>query len=287
MTIDYVVPMIFPEDKKWQAQLDTIRQYREKATNEVRYRSWGTEQLLVRCVRKNMHWIRDIIIILSGPSQVQDWMYGEKVRIVFHSDFMPIETLPTFNSRAIEMYLHRIPGLADYFLYGNDDMFPLMPLQESDFFRDGLPCLHYTHKTFNPSNAFHQACMNGLNFVAAEFGRHFEDYWLRVGHNVVPMLRSTCEMFWDRWPKKMQASVTPFRRSQNYNQYIYSWWQILSGQYVDYRTPRGYVSTKNTVEEIRDAIRNAQGLLCINDTDAVNDITNLAAMVRKEIQHRL
>jgi hypothetical protein len=150
-----------------------------------------------------------------------------------------------------------------------------------------LPCLHYTKKTFNPANAFHQACLNGLNFVAGEFGKRFEDHWLRVGHNVVPIVKSTCEMFWERWPEKMQASVTRFRQPQNYNQYIYSWWQILSGQYVEHRPPRRYLAVDSPIDSIREAIRTADGLLCINDNNSVNDITNLAAIVRSEIAKRL
>ena len=185
-------------------------------------------------------------------SQLQPWMNSlPGIRIVFHSQFMPKEVLPTYNSRAIEMYLHRIDGLSERFLYGNDDMFPLAPMQEDDFFRDGLPCLHWKMKSYNPSKAFHMACLNGLNFVAAEFGKHYESEWIHIGHNVVPMIKSTCEMFWERWPKKMQESVTTFRLPRNYNQYIYSWWQILSDQYVDYKPPRGYISTGKDINGVQ------------------------------------
>ena len=297
--------MVFPDDLKWRHDYMTATGcFRNdgSAVASPRFRSWGTEELLIRCIRKNLPWVRAIYVILARESQVQPWMEqgtinGPQLRVVFHKDFMPKEVLPTFNSRAIEMYLHRIPGLSEYFLYGNDDMFPMGGMGVEEFFRPEadasgvvaalLPCLHYTKKAFNPDNAFHLACMNGLNFVASHFGQHFEDYWLRVGHNVVPMVRSTCEMFWERWPKKMQASVTKFRLSQNYNQYIYSWWQILSGQYVEHRAPRCYVSVGDGVEKIREAIRTADGLLCINDNNSVNDITNLAAIVRSEIQKRL
>lgn len=295
--IDYVVPMVFPEDRKWQADLDGARGYRENAAGEVRYRSWGTEELLIRCIRKNLPWIRTIHVILARPSQVQPWMKDylvakpqdtrPKVRVVFHKDIMPKEVLPTFNSRAIEMYLHRIPDLADYFLYGNDDMFPIAPMPVEDFFRDGLPCLHYKEKPFNPERKFQVACINGLNFAASHFDKQFTDHWLRMGHNIVPMLKVTCEMFWQRWPKKMQASVTRFRLPQNFNQYIYSWHQILSGQYIDHRAPRTYLSIDADVNNIIQAIRTADGLLCINDNSSVNDITNLAAVVRSEIMKRL
>ena len=78
-----------------------------------------------------------------------------------------------------------------------------------------------------------------------------------------------------------------FRLPQNYNQYIYSWWQILSGQYVEHRPPRHYLAVDTNIDDIREAIRTADGLLCINDNNSINDITNLAAVVRSEIQKRL
>ena len=291
--------MIFPDDLKWRHDYATangcFRDDRSALTN-VRYRSWGTEHLLIQCVRKHLPWVRNIIILLARKSQMQPWMLDEiaatrngmpHIRIVFHNEFMPQDVLPTFNSRAIEMYLHNIPDLADYFLYGNDDMFPIAPMPVEDFYRDGLPCLHYREKPFNPERAFQVACMNGLNFVASHFDKHFDDHWLRIGHNVVPMLKATCEMFWQRWPKQMQTSVTRFRLPQNFNQYIYSWHQILSGQYIDYRAPRTYLSIDADVNNIIQAIRTADGLLCINDNKSVNDITNLAATIRSEIQKRL
>ena len=286
--VDYVVPMVFPEDRKWQADLDGARGFRENAAGEVRYRSWGTEELLIRCIRKNLPWIRTIHVILARPSQVQPWMVGKHdVHVVYHKDIMPKEVLPTFNSRAIEMYLNNIPDLAPYFLYGNDDMFPIAPMPVEDFYRDGLPCLHYREKPFNHERAFQVACMNGLNFVASHFDKHFDDHWLRFGHNIVPMVKATCELFWQRWPKQMQASVTRFRLPQNFNQYIYSWHQILSGQYIDHRAPRTYLSVDADFNDIIQAIRTADGLLCINDNNSVNDITNLAATIRSEIMKRL
>jgi len=44
------------------------------------------------------------------------------------------EQLPTFNSLAIETMLWRIEGLADRFLYFNDDMMPVGPVKPADFF---------------------------------------------------------------------------------------------------------------------------------------------------------
>ena len=36
--------------------------------------------------------------------------------------------------------MHRIPDLAEHFLYFNDDVYLMKPSQPEDFFRDDLPC---------------------------------------------------------------------------------------------------------------------------------------------------
>jgi len=47
------------------------------------------------------------------------------------------------------------------------------------------------------------------------------------------------------------------------------------------------VSVTDAEDTIREAIRNADGLLCVNDRNTDADITSLAAMVRHEISLRL
>jgi len=56
-----------------------------------------------------------------------------KLKVIKHSEIIPKEYLPTFNSFAIECYLHRIPGLHPYYLYFNDDMM-LINDMKNDFF---------------------------------------------------------------------------------------------------------------------------------------------------------
>ena len=325
MPIDYVVPMVFPDDMSWRHELQNLTGplCRDDARRNERYRTWGTEEILVKLIRKNLPWIRCIHIVLARKTQVQPWMkemagdgQQPEVRVVLHQDFMPKEKLPTFNSRAIEMYLHKIPDLAPMFLYGNDDMFPLSPMGVSDFFQpcrerqgsagegrtdstDGtdkrekplraflgvLPCLHLTERAFpKVPNQYHWACLNGLNFVARNFGKQFHRTWLHTGHSVAPMLRQTIEMFWQRWPEEMERSVTPFRMVQNYNQYIYLWWHWLSGQYIDHCPTRSYVATnQHTPDEIRQAIQRAEGILCINDHSGADDLGPYATAAREEL----
>lgn len=290
--IDYVVPMVFPEDKQWQAGLRQVygQTYKaDSATMNVRFRSWGTEHLLIRCVKKHMPWVRNIIILLAQESQRQPWMDTEGVRVVYHREFMPARHLPTFNSRAMEMFLHRIPGLSERFLYGNDDMFPLSPLKETDFFVGSLPCQRFREKNFpNTPNNFHRACLGGLNFVAGQFGQHFKHTWLKNGHSIAPILLDTCKYLWERFPKIIEGSVTPFRDVRNFNQYIYGWHQHFTGNYIPTPPPRTYLSVKKSINEIRDAINRPDvGIACINDNEWLEDINYYAKVVRESIERKL
>jgi hypothetical protein len=50
--------------------------------------------------------------------------------------------LPTFSSPAIESHLHRIPGLADNFLYLNDDVMLGRPIFPDDFYTQYVTPTH-------------------------------------------------------------------------------------------------------------------------------------------------
>lgn len=49
---------------------------------------------------------------------------------------------PSFNARAIEGAMWRIPGLSEHFIYSNDDFFVNAPLTISDLYENERPVLH-------------------------------------------------------------------------------------------------------------------------------------------------
>jgi hypothetical protein len=52
------------------------------------------------------------------------------------------DALPTFNCRPLETLLHRIPGLAERFVYFNDDVMLIKPAAPDVFFDGARPILH-------------------------------------------------------------------------------------------------------------------------------------------------
>jgi len=290
MAIDYVVPMVFHDDPLWQEDFRKVsRRYDEgDLCYFVRWRSWGTEELLVRCIRRFMPFVRTIYIILARESQMKEWMDQEGVTVVYHRDFIPERFLPTFNSCTIEMFLHRIHGLSERFIYGNDDMFPLAPLTEKDFFEDDVPCLHHGERPYpDTPNIFHRLCMAGQQFVAGEFGKDVSKVLIRGGHSLTPMPKSTWEYLWKRGGKEIEASITPMRDGRNFSQWICPWWHYLSGNYVDRIPHKSYVSTKNTVEEVVRAIMVSNGIVCINDNECIDDYMKYGRAVRDALENKL
>jgi hypothetical protein len=290
--------MVFPDDEKWQKEYARMNGNVVTVQRNVRFRSWGTEELLMECCLKFMPWLRRIHILLASESQVRPWMarFTERheedsveVRVVFHRDFMPWELLPCFNINTIEMFLHRIPELAEQFVYSNDDFYPLSPLVPEDFFSDGLPCQHHEENPYPASpNTFQKFVKNGLDMVAADFGRRFRNTWLRGGHSMQPMLRSTVEEVCERHHDRIAESFSFSRNKKNFNQYIFPFYQHLSGKYVDHVPASQYVGPRTPTSQITAILRNpACGIVCINDNSAIDDWKTRADIVKREITKKL
>ena len=113
-----------------------------------RYRDWGTLRYLFRGIQKHLPFVNQVFLLVSGESQVPEWIDRENVHVVLHKDIIPERFLPTFNSTTIEMFMHRIPGLGEEFLYFNDDMFPVMDCRQEDFFVEGKPVIGFAHHLF-------------------------------------------------------------------------------------------------------------------------------------------
>lgn len=111
---------------------DTDGRARYVSNDELRYS--------LRSAARFAPWIRRVFIVTDR--QTPEWLdtTNPRVRVVDHSEILPPEARPCFNSNVIEYFLYRIPGLAPRFLLANDDMFFGAPVSEEFFFApDGLP----------------------------------------------------------------------------------------------------------------------------------------------------
>lgn len=153
MEIDAVYTWVDPEDHKWLKQKgeykndDTIERLPPKTVdNSELYYS-------LLSLIKFAPWIRKIWIVCQRP-QTPPFLHtlSLDVQVVFHDEIFPdVSVLPCFNSYAIECCLHRIHGLAEHFIYFNDDMM-LGSHVDPDLFFDkwGSPKV-YIESEWNPT----------------------------------------------------------------------------------------------------------------------------------------
>ena len=135
--VDIVVLWVDGNDPEW---LKERMQYDNSIKNsgnlDSRFRDWGLMRYWFRGIEKNVNWYRKIFFVTWG--HVPEWLDTShpKLRIVKHSDYIPAEYLPTYNSNTIEMNLHRIEDLSENFILFNDDIFVIDEIREEMFFRN-------------------------------------------------------------------------------------------------------------------------------------------------------
>ncbi|KQV22229.1 MULTISPECIES: hypothetical protein [unclassified Kitasatospora] len=117
-----------------------------------RYRNRDELRYCLRSIAAYAPWVRRIFLVTDD--QVPPWLDTAHpgLTVVPHRElFADPAVLPVFNSHAIETQLHRIPGLAEHFLYFNDDLFLGRPVQPHSFFLgSGLPRIVRNSRTVPP-----------------------------------------------------------------------------------------------------------------------------------------
>jgi hypothetical protein len=124
------------------------KESRKNAEFRTRFDQVEEVKFTVDSILKNASWVRNIFIVTDDQTpqflkQKEDSIKYKNVAIVDHKIiFQGYEQyLPTFNSRSIETMMFRIPGLAEHFIFFNDDYSIIKKTYLSDFFKNGLPVL--------------------------------------------------------------------------------------------------------------------------------------------------
>ena len=307
--IDFVIPWVDGVDPEWQAQrrLYSDDERGASGTNgDERYRDWGILPYWFRAVEKCAPWVRKIHFITCG--QVPEWLNlnHPKLHFVKHEDYIPHEWLPTFSSNPIELNLHRIDGLAEKFVYFNDDVFVNAPVKPEDFFADGLPCacamlnigpvtwdrygvgdvllhdLQIINEHFDSHEQFkadfrkwinlHYGVKNIIKTLLLSLFRGYTGIY--TGHTANAYLKSTFQEVWQKegeWLTK--TSSHRFRDRSDVNQWLILFWQIASGKFHP-RSPKiyacyGYGGTSKFDMCIDDIKSHKHKLICINDNENI------------------
>ncbi|HWS35987.1 MAG TPA: stealth family protein [Actinoplanes sp.] len=143
--IDVVYTWVDGADPDWQrrkaqalGENTWVGDVSTQAANDSRWASRDELRYSLRALHCFAPWVRRVFLVTDD--QVPDWLNRAHPRltVVSHREiFGDTGTLPTFNSQAIESRLHRIPGLAEHFLYLNDDVILGRPVLPGQFFTPG------------------------------------------------------------------------------------------------------------------------------------------------------
>ena len=152
LKVDAVITWVDGNDIEHRGKMSKHLKNKKSLNNKpvrMRFDQVGEIEFAVKSILKYAKFIRNIYIITDNqkPEFLKDDKIAEKkyptVSIVDHKDLFEeySEYLPTFNSLSIETMLYKIPGLAEQFIYFNDDFFLANNTKLEDFFIDNKPLL--------------------------------------------------------------------------------------------------------------------------------------------------
>nr|WP_242609476.1 stealth family protein [Agromyces ramosus] len=244
--------------------------------SEARYRQIDELKYALRSVYLFAPWVRRIFIATDSPAP--SWLARHpKVTIVRSEEmFADTSVLPTHNSHAVESQLHRIPGIAEHFLYSNDDMFFGRPVSPSLFFSPGGITKFVEASTriglgdTHPSRSgFENAARVNRALLRERFGkvttRHLE-------HCAAPLRRSVMADLEEAFPEEFRrTAASRFRAATDISvtNSLYHYYALLTGRAVVQTDARvKYVETtlRKALPAMKQLLkRRDQDMFCLND----------------------
>lgn len=244
--------------------------------SEARYRQIDELKYALRSVYLFAPWVRRIFIATDSPAPT--WLARHpKVTIVRSEEmFADTSVLPTHNSHAVESQLHRIPGLAEHFLYSNDDMFFGRPVSPSLFFSPGgitkfveASTRIGLGETHPGRSGFENAARVNRALLRERFGkvttRHLE-------HCAAPLRKSVMAELEAAFPEEFRRTAASRFRSAtdiSVTNSLYHYYGLLTGRAVEQTDARvKYVETtlRKSLPTMRRLLkRRDHDMFCLND----------------------
>lgn len=292
--IDLVYLWVNGNDPKWIAKRKTCIGDLSKAEENCKGRYVDNEELKysLRSVEKYAPWIRKIFIVTDN--QIPGWLETShpKIQIVDHTDILPTECLPCFNSVVIEHHLHRIPGLSEHFLYANDDMYINQAVTPETFFaKDLLPRIRLNRRPLRKFTIlfktkvlgrrlrnYVQTIQNAALLVEQKYGTYYSG---KTHHNIDAYLKSTYQHVRQTFDKEISATLSNHVRSSNdIQRNIYSYVALAEKRghlcYVSqYTSFRLHIDNRKLYKKFE---RYKPMLFCMNDSQFANDDDRICAI---------
>jgi len=292
MDIDFVVPWVDGSDPEWIKEFNKYSPISKTGDKrECNYRDFDLLKYWFRGVEKFAPWVHKVFFITCG--QKPEWLNlkCEKLVWVKHEDYIPKENLPLYNSRAIEIGMHKIPGLSEHFVYFNDDFYLTDYVSSDFFFKNGMPrdmlvfspligglksLISYTQLS---DCAIINSHFNKHNFIKENFFKVFNfNYGMQLFRNILmspfpnvssflnqhfaqPFLKSSLAEVWMEFPEQCEETQkSRFREPMNVNQWLFRYWQLMSGKFVPTNLNKGrkYYALGNEFDHMVDSIKHGK-----------------------------
>ncbi|MBP2399454.1 stealth conserved region 3 domain-containing protein [Glutamicibacter protophormiae] len=211
--VDAVYTWVDSSDQSWQEDYQRSLQnqdypYRESVAGLGRFKSRDELLFSLRSLELNMPWINHVYLVTAG--QAPQWLAKDhpKLTLVSHEEIFenPSDSLPTFNSHAIEANLSNIPGLREHFIYVNDDVFFGKMLHPNAFYGPvGQTKFSLSNRHFALENdvdlPVNQAARNNRNILIRDFDRTVSRKFKHVAH---PQRKTVHEYLKDNYPEEIK-----------------------------------------------------------------------------------
>ncbi len=239
--VDVIYTWVNDKDPNW---IEKRKKYSSdnvacsNSADKARFENHNELYYSILSVKKNIPWVRNIYIITD--SQKPDWLIeDEQVKIIDHKEIIDAEYLPTFNSHVIEAHLHNIEGLAENFIYFNDDVFVAKPLEKEHFFKkNGVASIFVADKSLRRMEekgvytATLQASKNSNTLLKEKFGMRVD---LPLVHTYVPLKKSSYEYYWKENKDIIESFLSNKYRGEddlNMATFLVPWSMYLNGESV-------------------------------------------------------
>ncbi|QIG40175.1 sugar phosphotransferase [Microbacterium sp. 4R-513] len=242
----------------------------------ARFRHVDELRYALRSVHMYAPWVRRIFIATDSPAP--SWLLEHpKVTIVRSEEFFADPSvLPTHNSHAVEAQLHRIEGLAEHFLYSNDDMFFGRPVEPEMFFTPAgvskfVEC--EVRIGAGPTATHRSGHDNALrvnrDLLRERFGRTIVR---DLEHCAAPLRRSVVAELEEAFPEDFaRTAASRFRSATDISvtNCLYHYYALMTGRAIATQRPRvRYVQT-TMAKSLRRmealAERRDVDMFCLND----------------------
>ncbi|MFB7254439.1 stealth family protein [Streptomyces nojiriensis] len=184
---------------------------------ENRYRDRGELRYCLRSIAAYAPWVRRIFLVTDD--QAPAWLAADHphITVIDHRELSTEPAAPAvFNSHAIESRLHRIPGLAEHFLYFNDDIFLGRPQRPQNYFLpSGLPKVFHDWRAVDPGgragdDVFTSSQKVTRQAVEEAVGRTYPHI---LAHTPYPLTRSAFARVEELLPGRLAATARSVFRS--------------------------------------------------------------------------